>query len=95
MKVNLEDLQSVSKILFRHLKQNGFEVIEIHEDYYWNIPKSEKYDPNRDPSDLDLGQLSDDWNELQKILSSQKEPIAYHFVWLAAILRVIGENIVH
>ena len=95
MKINVEDLRSVSNILLDHIKENGYEVIEIQEDYYWNIPKQEKYNNFEDPSNLDIGQLSDDWNELQKLLSSQKDPLAYHLVWLAAILRVIGENIVH
>ncbi len=31
-------------------------------------------------------------NELQKLLNQNKETIAYQFVWLAAILRTIGEH---
>jgi hypothetical protein len=69
-------------------------TVELPSDYYWDIPEGEKYNPYQKPSDLTLGQLTDDWSELNKVLEGSAEPISYHFVWLAAILRAIGEAIV-
>jgi len=37
---------------------------------------------------------SDDWNELQRIVRGESAPIAYALVWLAAILRRVGEQAV-
>jgi hypothetical protein len=41
-----------------------------------------------------MGQLSDDWNEVAKIASGQRPPIAYALVWLSSLLRFIGSKLV-
>jgi hypothetical protein len=40
------------------------------------------------------GQLSDDWNEVARIASGQRAPIAYALVWLSSLLRFIGSKLV-
>jgi len=92
MHIKLDDLRLISEKLFAHIEEQGIELLDIPVDYYWNIPKEQVYNPYKKPSELDLGQLTDDWQELQKILTSGNQPIAYHLVWLAAILRAIGEH---
>jgi hypothetical protein len=47
-----------------------------------------------EPSELTVGQLSEDWKELQQISSGQKLPIAYALVWLSSVLRFVGSKIV-
>ena len=95
MKVTVSEVRRVTELLCRHLEETGRDEIDVSEDYYWMIPKEEVYDPERDPNELDLGQLSDDWNELQGILSGENPSIGYGFVWLSSILRVVGEKTVH
>jgi hypothetical protein len=41
-----------------------------------------------------MGQLSDDWNEVTKIASGQRPPMAYALVWLSSLLRVVGSKLV-
>ncbi len=60
-------------------------------DYYWNIPVAEKYDIYNKPANFDIGQISDDWQELVDMSSSEDDPILYNFVWLASVLRAVGE----
>jgi hypothetical protein len=93
MEIILDDLQEIFILLVQNIKGKGIDTINLEVDYYWNIPQHQIYDPYQKPVELDLGQLSDDWNELRKILKTQKEPLGYHLVWLAAILRAVGENI--
>jgi len=93
MHIELTDLRQISERLFEHFEQQGQSSVDIPVDYYWNIPKEQVYDPYQEPSELNLGQLTDDWNELQKVLDAKREPIAYYFVWLAAVLRAIGEHV--
>ena len=93
MQLDINKLHRVCEILFQLLEQKGVEVVEFQEDYYWNIPRNQKYNPYEEPSNLDLGQLSDNWHELQEILELEREPIVYHLVWLSEIFRAIGENI--
>lgn len=93
MQVEVDELQSICEILFAHLKEQGVEAVDIPVDYYWNITRKQVYDPYQQPTEYDVGQLSDDWHELQRLLKSESEPLGYCFVWLAAILRAVGENV--
>jgi hypothetical protein len=94
MEIIFDDLQEILNVLLQNIREKGIESIILDVDYYWNIPQNQVYDPYHKPVELDLGQLSDDWSELKKLLQSQKEPLGYHLVWLAAILRAVGEKIV-
>lgn len=94
MEIKVSDLWKISERLFRHLEEAGISSVEINADYYWNISADQVYDPYKEPDQLDMGQLSDDWSDLEKILSNEMEPISYNMVDLSAILRAIGEKLV-
>lgn len=94
MDVNVASLRIVADKLFEHLQQSGNNVVSIPHDYYWSIPKDTLYDPYSEPINLTLGQLSDDLAELNRIQSGNSEPLAYALVWLAAVIRAVGEEIV-
>ena len=91
MEIEIRELQNISNQLFNYLIDLGIDTIEITEDFYWFIQKENLYNPYKKPLDLDLGQLSDDWDDLKKISDGKNEPISYDFVDLSAILRYIGE----
>jgi len=95
VKVKLDDLEATTNILFQHLRDLGVTEFEISDDYYWDVPADALYDPLKDPSTLDLGQLSHDHERLLAIQAGKNEPISYGFVWLSAILRWVGQRIVH
>ncbi len=95
MKITVAELQEITDRLFAHLRDTEREEVEIPEDYYWMIPQGDVYDPTRDPTDLTIGQLSDDWTELIAILREDRPAIGYGFVWLSAILRIVGEKTVY
>lgn len=95
MKVEIAQLRAIADRLFSHLEETGRCEFEVSEDYYWSIEKEEVYDPLKDPKDLTLGQLSDDWNELNAILENESPPIGYALVWLSSVLRIIGEKSVY
>jgi hypothetical protein len=94
MTVKVSELRSICETLLNHLEENGFSTIEITSDFYWNIPEGTRYDRYEEPKEFTMGQLSDDWNELQKILRGNREPLGYALVWYSAILRAIGEKVV-
>lgn len=95
MNVKVAELRAIADRLFAYLEETERDEFEVSEDYYWTISKEEVYDPSKDPGDLTIGQLSDDWNELNAILKEESPPIAYALVWLSAILRNIGEKSVY
>ena len=94
MKINLKLLQKTTNDLFQHLDDLNINEVEIKEDFYWNIPREHKYNPYKEPENLDVGQLQNDWDEILKISSKESEPITYALVWLSSLLRIIGEQIV-
>jgi hypothetical protein len=80
--------------LFAHLLESGHEFVPLPHDYYWSIPKEALYNPYSQPSELTLGQLSDDLEELKRIDNGKAEPLSFALVWLAAVIRAIGEETV-
>jgi hypothetical protein len=96
VRLQLSDLRRATDALFDHLERTGRTEIEVTEDFYWNIPEKRLYSVYSPPpeSELTVGQLSDDWNELTKIASGQRPPIAYALVWLSSLLRFIGSKLV-
>lgn len=93
MKIYIAELEKIVGLLFEHIKADEHEWVEITDDFYWDIPGEKRYDPYNEPQDYNLGQLTDNWNELSNILHGRIEPINYALVWLAAILRKIGEDL--
>lgn len=76
--------------------QTGRTEFEVSEDFYWNIPEKHLYSVYTPPpeSELTVGQLSDDWNEVMKIASGQRPPMAYGLVWLSSLLRIVGTKLI-
>ncbi|QMU62825.1 MAG: hypothetical protein GKR88_00080 [Flavobacteriaceae bacterium] len=94
MKVKIIDIQKGFNKIFDHIKDSGIEEVEIQKDFYWNIPEEERYRLEKEPANLDMGQLSEDWDNLLRIINNENDPIAYALVWLSSIGRYVGEKIV-
>ena len=92
MQISLVSLRNAVEKTLDHLEESGLTHIDVDEDYYWNIVKEQIYDPYKEPTDLNIGQLSDDIEAVEKIASGKHDPIGYDLVWIAAIMRYIGEN---
>lgn len=93
MRLELAKLREALELIFKHLEELGYKSIEIPHDYYWDIMAPERYDPYNEPvQELALGQLADDWSELEKILRKENDPISYDLVRLSALLRAVGEE---
>lgn len=94
MQVKTSELRRACDLIFAHLDQSGHAEVDISKDFYWNVPEDAKYDRYETPSDLDVGQLTEDWDRIQGILGGATPPIGYALVWLGSILRAVGEEVV-
>ena len=92
MQIATSELRQAMTKLLDHLDDAGRGKLTISKDYYWAIPADRQYDPYKKPTEFTLGQLSDDWLEVKKIVEGQSAPVGYALVWLAAIIRAIGEE---
>ena len=89
--VSLDELERAVHVVVQHLKQQSVQP-KLSDDYYWEISEEERYDPTKNPTDLSLGQLSEDWDRIQQILRGDAPPIGYALVWVASLLRRIGST---
>jgi phosphorylcholine metabolism protein LicD len=94
MRVNISELKAISELLLDYIQMTEAEDIDITHDYYWFISQEKIYNPYSipDSSDLSLGQLSEDYTNLKKILHNQDDPVSYALVWLSSLLRCLGES---
>lgn len=92
MNVSIDELRKITEILLNHVEQTGVQTVELAHDYYWHVPQESRYEPYTEPGELSMGQLSDDWAELQRISRGEKDPLGYGLVWLASVLRAVGEE---
>jgi len=91
--IKLDDLETASKLLFGHLKEKGVLQISIEDDFYWEILPEEKYKMSEKPQNIGAGQLTDDCENIQKLISGKNDPIIYDLVWMGSLLKYIGEKI--
>jgi len=94
MDIDIGELAEIAARILRHVQEAHGTHIHLDTDFYWNIPSPDCYKPYEEPTNLDIGQLSDDWGELRRILNGEKEPLSYALVWLASVLRAVGEEAV-
>jgi hypothetical protein len=92
VKISHSDLRRVVNILLDHLEKTAPQPITFPFDYYWETTPESRYDRYEKPHDFLLGQLSEDWSWLEAVRGGQA-PINFHFVYLANILRAIGEAV--
>jgi hypothetical protein len=77
--INLKVLQSAVNAVLDHLLEDlGIEnvTIEDEKDSYWDCPYSELHDVSMQPSDLTVGQLSDDFDSAKLVRRGQSADIS-------------------
>ena len=94
MRVTTDELRKAMEVLLKHLDDTGQFEFELEEDFYWSVPQETRYDVYTPPTELSVGQLTDDWVQLQGIIKGKSEPLGYGLVWASAVLRAVGEKAV-
>ncbi|MBT0549342.1 hypothetical protein [Riemerella anatipestifer] len=90
MKVNIETLEKITLILLSKLKEDNGKTIELNDDFYWDIPDNEIYNPYKEPKNLTLGQLSSDIERIEEAISSDSF-INYDIKIISSILRALSK----
>jgi hypothetical protein len=90
LKIQLAELEAVIHLIFKHLAAEGINEFEVTEDYYWNILSRDLYDLSKQPTELGVGQLFEDWEKLDEMRKGSEETVGYGLVWAASLLRRIG-----
>ncbi|MFG2820253.1 hypothetical protein ACGFX4_12580 [Kitasatospora sp. NPDC048365] len=90
--VSLAELRRSFDVLLRHVEAAAGDAVALDKDYFWSVPSDELYDVAREPGDLTIGQLSESWQHLKDLLADQDRAVGHHLVWLADVLRAIGQD---
>ncbi|WP_306356422.1 MULTISPECIES: hypothetical protein [unclassified Nocardia] len=91
--VPLAELRRAFELAIAHAEAAvGTQSVTLDQDYFWSIPPEQVYDVYNRPSDLTVGQLSESWQHLSDLLAHEDRALGYHLVWLADVLRAIGQS---
>jgi hypothetical protein len=93
MIVKIEELEAVASAVFATLRADGIHSVEIDDGYYWNIPRGSLQDFRGMPTDLDIGDLASDWDDLQTHAQERCFLGGAPLRWLSAVLRSAGDSL--
>ncbi|MGW1176025.1 hypothetical protein ACWD4P_20195 [Kitasatospora sp. NPDC002543] len=92
--VPLDELRRSFDVLIRHVESTTTGGgVALDKDYFWSIPSDEMYDVMKNPETLTIGQLTESWQHLRDLLADEDRALGYHLVWLADVLRAIGQDL--
>jgi hypothetical protein len=92
-RVSLAEPRGVVGALLCHLEASvAGDAVALDGDYFWSIPADELYDLAEKPGELTIGQLSESWQHLRDLPADRDRAVGYHLVWLADVLRAIGQT---
>ncbi|MBO6517974.1 MAG: hypothetical protein JJ975_15655 [Bacteroidia bacterium] len=93
MTINTTELFKVIELLKIKIRENFGDEINIEsEDLYWEIAESELFNPYNEPCKLSLGSISDDWEQLSRLLNPEDTPLSYDLIRLSIVLMVIRKH---
>lgn len=90
MKVELDLIEKAIAIIFEQMKCRGLSSVELDCDFYWNIPTEHLYNVYCEPGELDIGQLTDDYDTLKKNLDDDILTF-YNLKNVAAVMRFLSQ----
>ena len=90
MKIKHSELKQVFTMLMDLLPKNESDEIELHYDYYWNLPVGTRHDICETP-ELDIGSINHDLERIRECLEDNA-PMPHHFRYLGNILISISDS---
>lgn len=92
LRISVHQLRTAFETLLSRLADTEGETIALECDYFWAVPPNELYNVYEQPQELAIGQLSESWQNIEKLLEDNSTAIPHHLVWLADILRALGHE---
>lgn len=92
LNVKVDEIRAILDKLLTYLAENNGETLSIDQDYFWSIGPADIYDISKRPVELGIGQLSESWDNIRNLTDEDADPIPYDLVWLADILRALGQR---
>lgn len=65
----------VNRLLDHVIETRGVRKVALEKQYYWEVPAPERYRIEGNPGELDVGNLTDDWEFVSKLLQGDDPPV--------------------
>ncbi|MFI5639509.1 hypothetical protein ACIA8H_19115 [Streptomyces goshikiensis] len=92
LRIPLEQLRTAFELALQHIEASAGSAVALEHDYFWSVPGDELYDVPNEPGTITIGQLSESWQHLEDLLANPNRVVGHHLVWLADVLRAIGQD---
>jgi hypothetical protein len=91
------DLNQLKAVLVRLIdeaaKRNKSHTFEFQHDLYWVLPFEDQLNLSKDPTELDVGNLHDDWEMTKDLADEPTEIGTYALTEVAQLLWYIGHEL--
>lgn len=92
LQIPVDILRQAAAILLRDLASEHA-VVSLDSDYFWAISPEQRTNVYVEPSEFTIGQLSDCLDNLSQIVDDPALSVPHGLVWLADLLRAVGEAV--
>ncbi|MFB7867579.1 hypothetical protein [Streptomyces sp. NPDC056069] len=92
LRIPLDQLRTAFELALQHIEASAGSAVGLEHDYFWSVPGDELYDVLNEPKTITIGQLSESWQHLEDLLADPNRAVGHHLVWLADVLRAIGQD---
>jgi hypothetical protein len=94
VEVSLSSLEDSLRRVFDAMRaaRGGKDIVLVSHDYFWSVPSDELFEVETRPAELTIGQVSEAISNLETLRSGVDGAIPYHLVWLADVLRAVGQE---
>ncbi|KAA9156454.1 hypothetical protein FPZ12_027595 [Amycolatopsis acidicola] len=92
LQISTQHLRAAFEAALTRLTEQEGENITLERDYFWSVPPNELYNVYEQPQELTIGQLSESWQNIQKLTEDTSAAIPQHLIWIADILRALGHS---
>ncbi|WP_328489991.1 hypothetical protein [Streptomyces zaomyceticus] len=93
VQIPIDQLRRALDVALRHIEASAGPTVTLREDLFWSVSADELYSVDSEPLALTIGQLSESWQHVEDLLARQDRAVGYHLVWLADVMRAIGQDI--
>lgn len=93
VQIPIDQLRRALDAALRHIEASAGPTVTLKEDLFWSVSADELYSMGTEPQALTIGQLSESWQHVEDLLAHQDRAVGYHLVWLADVIRAIGQDV--
>lgn len=92
MTLSLDEIMRCTEIVFSFIRRNDINSVSDDQcDFYWTVLSEEWLDFQREPK-LAVGSLSDDIEQLKKLLKDESAVSSLDIERLASVLKLLAEK---